>query len=522
MKILFTTLLILLTADLHATGDWLTNIEEAQKKAKAERKLVLLLFTGSDWCPPCKALKKNVFDSNQFKAYAEKNLVLVELDFPRDKNKITKEQSAYNRSQAKKFEVKGYPTVILLAADGKKITRKVGYSAKISVESYIEALTTAITAGTPGSPSGRKPDDGQGRKPDDGQGGKPDDGQSGKPDGGQSGKPDGPPNKVDGKGGKKPNRGVLRKPGGNSGKKPQNGKKPDGEQGGERLNWKELLGLTDEQAKKFHAVMKKFREELEKINADKSLNPEKKMKARDSARKRRNAKLAQILTEEQMKKFRELWREEARPGNRPDSGEQGKKPDGEQAALNLGDWAEWLKKFLRLTDEQKEKVSTIIEEYREKLEEINDDEELSPGEKQKACNAARKKRNEELAGVLKGWQYNKLMALWREKARPGPDYIKGDEEDDDGSSVITRQQRAKMAKLMGWFSSQVKRILNSGLSNPEKNKRIAKLKNTYRQKRSEILSPEQAAAWSEKDGISVSSNRDIDGGNSTEDPDSGK
>ena len=384
---ILTALMILFSANLYASDDWLTNVEEAQEQAKAEKKIVLLEFTGSDWCPPCKALKKNVFDTDKFKTYAKENLVLVELDFPRDKNKITKEQSAYNRSQAKKFEVKGYPTVILLAADGKKITRKVGYSAKISVESYIEALTTAITAGTPGSPSGRKPDAGQG------------------------GKPFGPPNKVDGKGGKKPNRGVLRKPGGNSGKKPQNGKKPDGEQGkkpdgeqgGERLNWKELLGLTDEQAKKFHAVMKKFREELEKINADKSLNPEKKMKARDSARKRRNAKLAQILTEEQMKKFRKIWRANARPGNA---------------------------------------------------------------------------------------------------------------EGDDSS--ITPQQRAAMAKLMRWFRSQVRQILKLNLSKEDKNQKIAKLKNIYRQKRSQILSPEQARAWAAKDGVSVSEE-----GQSAEGPDSG-
>jgi hypothetical protein len=140
--------------------------------------------------------------------------------------------------------------------------------------------------------------------------------------------------------------------------------------------------------------MKKFREELEKINADKSLNPEKKMKARDSARKRRNAKLAQILTEEQMKKFRKIWRANARPGNGPDGGRE------------------------------------------------------------------------------------------------------------DGDSPCTTQQKAQMKRLMYWFSTQVKQILNSRLSEEEKNKRIAKLKNTYRQKRSQILSPEQARAWAAKDGVS--------------------
>ena len=93
--------MVLLGTSLFADESWLTNIETAQELAKAEKKFVLLDFTGSDWCPPCKALKKNIFDTDKFKAYAEKNLVLVELDFPRDRSKMTKEQSAYNGTQAK-------------------------------------------------------------------------------------------------------------------------------------------------------------------------------------------------------------------------------------------------------------------------------------------------------------------------------------------------------------------------------------------------------------------------------------
>ena len=376
MKILFTALLILLSTSLTASDDWLTNIEEAQEKAKAGRKVVLLFFTGSDWCPPCKAIKEEVLDTEEFMEYAKKNMILVELDFPRDKSKITKDQSAYNRAQAKKFNVTGFPTVIVIEIDGTVLVKRVGFRGKMTGESFAKGIEKIKNDGRKrGKPEnkgkpGKKPISSSGPNPDaKGDGGKPDDGE----------KPMGPPNKVDKEGGKKTNREVLRKPGSKGGRKPSGeqgkkpdasdgngtfdggGKKPDGEQGGERPNWKKLLGLTDEQAKKFHAVMKKFREELEKINADKSLNPEKKMKARDSARKRRNAKLAQILTEEQMKKFRKIWRAKARPGNGPD----------------------------------------------------------------------------------------------------------GDRE--DGDSPCTPQQKAAMKKLMYWFSSQVKQILSSRLSEDEKN-----------------------------------------------------
>ena len=142
-KLIVLTTLFALRLSLTAGEGWLTNIEKAKEVAKKEGKAVLVEFTGSDWCPPCKALKKNVFNSDEFKAYAKKHLVLVELDFPRDKSKVTKEQAAYNREQAKAFAVKGYPTVILMDAGGEELTKKVGFG-RTSAEKYIAALSKAI------------------------------------------------------------------------------------------------------------------------------------------------------------------------------------------------------------------------------------------------------------------------------------------------------------------------------------------------------------------------------------------
>ena len=142
-KAIVLTTLFALSLSLTAGEGWLTNIEKAKELAKKEGKTVLVEFTGSDWCPPCKALKKNVFDSKEFKAYAKKNLVLVELDFPSDKSKVTKDQAEYNREQAKAFAVRGYPTIILMDANGKELTKKVGYR-PTSVEKYIASLKKAI------------------------------------------------------------------------------------------------------------------------------------------------------------------------------------------------------------------------------------------------------------------------------------------------------------------------------------------------------------------------------------------
>jgi protein disulfide-isomerase len=105
---------------------WLTDVPKAIEKAKAEKKLVLLDFTGSDWCPPCKALHKNVLTSSEFESYASTNLVLVEVDFPRQKEQ-TEDLKTANKALAKKYKIEGYPTVILLSAEGKELSKAVGY-----------------------------------------------------------------------------------------------------------------------------------------------------------------------------------------------------------------------------------------------------------------------------------------------------------------------------------------------------------------------------------------------------------
>jgi protein disulfide-isomerase len=109
-----------------AEGEWHTDLAKAQEKAKAEKKLVLIDFTGSDWCPPCKNLHKTVLTSEEFAKFASDSLVLVEIDFPKSKPQ-SDEIKAANRELGKKFGIKGYPTVIVLDGEGKEVFRKVGY-----------------------------------------------------------------------------------------------------------------------------------------------------------------------------------------------------------------------------------------------------------------------------------------------------------------------------------------------------------------------------------------------------------
>jgi protein disulfide-isomerase len=101
------------------------NLDASIARAKAENKLVLLDFTGSDWCPPCKALQKEVLSQPEFKAYAESNLIYHVVDFPQ-KFQLPPDVTATNKLLAEKFSVEGFPTLIALDGQGNQILRQLG------------------------------------------------------------------------------------------------------------------------------------------------------------------------------------------------------------------------------------------------------------------------------------------------------------------------------------------------------------------------------------------------------------
>lgn len=121
MKV-FSALFILLlsvTSNLKA-NDWETDFAKAQAAAAANGKMILLSFSGSDWCQPCIKMKKQIFDSDAFKAFADEKLILVKADFPRTKkNKLPAAQTKANGALAAKYNKKGsFPFTVLLDAKG--------------------------------------------------------------------------------------------------------------------------------------------------------------------------------------------------------------------------------------------------------------------------------------------------------------------------------------------------------------------------------------------------------------------
>ena len=105
---------------------WMTDFAAAKAKAKAEKKDLLVDFTGSDWCGWCIKLDNEVFSKDEFKAEAPKHFVLVKLDYPQDTSKMSKELLEQNEKLQEQFPVEGFPTLLLMDADA-NVFDSIGY-----------------------------------------------------------------------------------------------------------------------------------------------------------------------------------------------------------------------------------------------------------------------------------------------------------------------------------------------------------------------------------------------------------
>ena len=103
-----------------ADVSWLTDYERAKQEAKESHKLLLVDFTGSDWCGWCIRLRREVFSQPEFQEYAKKNLVLLEIDFPRAKEQ-SRDLRTQNQNLAMQYNIAGFPTIVVLNGEGKQV-----------------------------------------------------------------------------------------------------------------------------------------------------------------------------------------------------------------------------------------------------------------------------------------------------------------------------------------------------------------------------------------------------------------
>lgn len=125
-----------------ASPVWETDWSKALEKAGKSGQPVLVDFTGSDWCPGCIYLRKNIFDTDAFAKYAgDNNFMLVELDFPRTEGKMPPEQLKFHEELMRRYGISVFPSVLMMEGNGAPYAKIVGPSR--TVEEYLKKLAAA-------------------------------------------------------------------------------------------------------------------------------------------------------------------------------------------------------------------------------------------------------------------------------------------------------------------------------------------------------------------------------------------
>jgi thioredoxin-related protein len=130
-------------AHLFFSVTWLGDFNEATTEASKSHKLILINFSGSDWCGPCIRLRKEILESATFENYASEHLVLVRADFPRQKkNQLSKEQTTLNEALADKYNAEGkFPYTLLVDEHGKVLKDWDGFPDE-SPEKFVSEINT--------------------------------------------------------------------------------------------------------------------------------------------------------------------------------------------------------------------------------------------------------------------------------------------------------------------------------------------------------------------------------------------
>ncbi len=119
------------------------NLQAAESLAKSENKLILLKFSGSDWCIPCIQLQKTIFENSEFQEFAKQKLVILLADFPQQKkHQLPEVEQEANNKLAEVYNPEGqFPQMLLLDGEGKVLYQWHGYDKKLTVQDYIADIT---------------------------------------------------------------------------------------------------------------------------------------------------------------------------------------------------------------------------------------------------------------------------------------------------------------------------------------------------------------------------------------------
>jgi len=126
------------------TLKWQQGFDKAKSMSKSNEKPLLIFFTGSDWCRPCKMLVADFFESDKFAKFAKREFILYEANFPRNKDLVTDLQIVDNKKLKKKYKVSSYPTVIIIDGNGKVLAKRRGYNLKRDTSYYFNFIESVL------------------------------------------------------------------------------------------------------------------------------------------------------------------------------------------------------------------------------------------------------------------------------------------------------------------------------------------------------------------------------------------
>jgi thioredoxin-related protein len=108
------------------------DVDAAFTRANAEKKPVFLFWTAA-WCPPCNHVKSTIFTRDEFVSKSRAFVpVYVDGDTPS------------GQALGQRFNVSGYPTMVLLTADGNEVTRLEG---SVEPAKYMQLLDYGLSGG---------------------------------------------------------------------------------------------------------------------------------------------------------------------------------------------------------------------------------------------------------------------------------------------------------------------------------------------------------------------------------------
>ena len=117
-------------------GKWTMDLDAAKAEAAKTKVPILVNFSGSDWCGWCKLMEENVFSKPEWGVFAKESLIMVLIDFPKDKSLVPEKYAERNATLKGTFGVGGYPSFFLVDSDGETVLGMLGAGREKTAESF--------------------------------------------------------------------------------------------------------------------------------------------------------------------------------------------------------------------------------------------------------------------------------------------------------------------------------------------------------------------------------------------------